>query len=141
VTASAELGYGWLALVVLAFLGWYAIRLYHRRGMARIEMAGLELEGWVRLKAAAIPFFWQCPDCGMPAVTSEGVAIHEDPDRSCCTWFIQQAARARERAEASGAAAGDSEGWRADVWPSMADTEAETVSAAQRAELEGGAGS
>jgi hypothetical protein len=66
------------------------------------------------------------------------VAIHEDPDRSCCTWFIQQAARARERAEASGAAARNPEGWRADVWPSLAEDEGATVSAAQRAQLEGG---
>lgn len=133
-TASAELGYGWLALVVLAGLAWYAIRLYHRRGMARIEMAGLELEGWVRLKAAAIPNFWQCPQCGLPAVTSEGVAAHQDPDSSSCAWFAEQAERMRERAEARG----DPEGWRADAWPSLADTEAETVGAAQRAELEGG---
>ena len=128
--ASAELGYGWLVMVLVAALIWYGLRLHHRRAMARLEMRELELEGWVPLKVASIPFFWQCPHCGLPAVTAEGIATHQSDTSSCARLVAQDEAAAQ---------GGDTHPpeFAIDDWPALGSDEADQVSSAQRAELEG----
>lgn len=130
--ASAELGYGWLFMVLAAALIWYGLRLHHRRAMARLEMRELELEGWIPLKLAAIPMLWECPKCGLPAATAEGIQTHLS-DSSACARLVAQD-------EAAALAGGDAHPpeFRADAWPALGDEEATEVGAAQRAELEGG---
>jgi RNA polymerase subunit RPABC4/transcription elongation factor Spt4 len=105
----AGLGYGWLALVAVAALAWYGIRTHHIRRMAQIEMREVELSGWAKLILARVEFAWQCPFCGMPGLTSEGVKVHLDPETSACAEL--------QEARAANAAAADTEasGGRYDV--------------------------
>lgn len=130
--ASAELGYGWLLMVLAAALVWYGLRLHHRRAMARLEMRELELEGWIPLKLATLPTLWECPRCGLPAATAEGIQTHLS-ESSACAWLA-----AREEAAARAGEDAHPPEFRADVWPGLGDEEATEVSASERAELEGG---
>jgi hypothetical protein len=88
----AALAYGYLLLVVLAALIWYGIRLHHIRRMWEVETRELELSGWLKIIVSKVKFAWQCPLCGMPAFTSEGVKAHQDEETSPCA--VLQAARA-----------------------------------------------
>lgn len=90
----------YVALLVTGGLIYYALRIYHRRRMVELETRELELDGWVKLNLSAVQWAWQCPECGMPALTSEAVADHQVSSTSACAWFTDRMAAERERAEA-----------------------------------------
>jgi hypothetical protein len=93
----------YVALLVTGLLVYYGLRTYHRRRMVELETRELELEGWVKLKLAAIDFAWQCPECGLPALTAEGQAQHQLSSTSACAWFAERMTDELERAEAQAA--------------------------------------
>ena len=80
---TAELAYGWLLIVVIAVLVWYCIRTYHERELVRIEAAELELTEFVKLALGKITFAWQCPHCGTPLLTREGLQVHQSSSSAC----------------------------------------------------------
>jgi hypothetical protein len=97
-TPAAELGYGWLLMVIVAALTWYGIRTYHQRELARIETAQIELEGYAKLALAKITFAWQCPHCGVPLLTREGLQAHQS-ESSACARQVQLLAIELDRLE------------------------------------------
>jgi hypothetical protein len=117
-----------LSLLLLVGLAWYALRAYHQRELARIETAELDLEGYVKLALAAITFFWQCPDCGMPLMTREGLEAHNSA-RSSCAWHVGELDAEEELAEAEAEhakfrAEQVAAGLRPDTWPALGAEEA-----------------
>jgi hypothetical protein len=112
-----------LSLAVVGALIYYALRAYHQRELARIETAELELDDYVKIALAAITFAWQCPHCGTPLLTSEGLNAHQ-ADGSACAQEVARAARAAELAELQGHGMTAEQVPREDPWPSLGQDDA-----------------
>lgn len=100
-----------LFLAVMAGIAYYALRSYHQRKLAEIETAELELDGYIKIALAAITFGWQCPKCGVPLLTREGLEIHQS-STSACALVVEDGAGAEYRAEVEDRTPGDS-------WPAL----------------------
>lgn len=107
----AAWGFRLVALFVVAGVVFYALRAYHHRRMAEIETAELELDGFVKIALAAITFGWQCPKCGVPLLTREGLAAHQS-HLSPCALVVEDHTPAEYRAEVEERPPGDS-------WPAL----------------------
>lgn len=107
----AAWGYRLVALAVVAGIAFYALRAYHHRRMAEIETAELELDGYIKIALAAITFGWQCPKCGVPLLTREGLDTHQS-STSACALVAEDGGAAEYRAEVEDRTPGDS-------WPAL----------------------
>jgi hypothetical protein len=105
-----------LALLVLAAVIWYALSAYHRRQLAHLEERGLALEGWVKLRLRAVPYAWQCPQCGGVMLTKEGRTAHEASSQSACAAFTDRV-RWEERRAGHGQAPAAEVPWTAITEP------------------------
>lgn len=112
-----------LSLLVLGGLIWYGLHAYHVRALARVETAELELDDWVKIALGAITFAWQCPHCGLPALTAEALNAHQDVASSACAQAVERAARAAELAELRAASMTAEQVPREDAWPSLGEPE------------------
>jgi hypothetical protein len=119
-----------LALAMTGLLIYYGLRKYHQRELARVEAAELELDDYVKIALQAITFAWQCPHCGTPLLTAEGLNAHQDGGSSACAQAVERAERAAELAELRAAGMTAEQVPREDAWPSLAeaDTAAELES-------------
>ena len=109
------------SLIVMAGIILYALRAYHQRELARIETAELELEDFLKIELAAITFFWQCPHCGMPAMTAEALLVHRTLDSSACAEKVARAERAAELARAQAAGMRAEQVTPEDPWPALGE--------------------
>lgn len=104
--------YRYAALLVVAAVIAYGLRLYHKRRGTELEQRHAKHHGWETRAISVRHEMWICPDCRTPLLSWQDVLGHQSV-RSACIAHVDRltAADALEQAGQTAAAAGDAGRW------------------------------
>lgn len=125
-----------LALVAVAVLAWYAVRLYHKRRGVELDQRHARHHGWEQVTILPRHQVWKCPRCRALIETWHDVLAHRGVESPCGVLETEQAQLAELEADRAAAKTAEQAG----RWSASAMVPAESHSGAVdsfTAEIEG----